>query len=1055
MVGRSVLHYRILERIGQGGMGVVYRAEDTKLKRTVALKFLRPHVLSSDQERARFVHEAQAAAALNHPNICTIYEINEADDQTFISMAHLEGESLNVRLERGPLDLPEALRIALQIANGLRTAHEKGVIHRDIKSSNIMLSADGRATIMDFGLAKSGYQSHATKRGTQMGTIAYMSPEQTRGESVDHRTDLWSLGVLLYEMLTGRHPFRGDYDEAVIYSILNEPPEPAAEQLPDAPDHLWATVRRALRKDSEERYQSAADMAEDLEALYEEVRTGSSSRVRRPAREDARRIAASFRRSLLETRVFIALVAYVVVTWFLVRLTGWAVDRFLLSPHLVGIVRLALLSLIPTVWILASSVVAHRGLWSKPSRFVLPLNVLASAGLLLVFFGGRDLGAATETVTVTDEAGHTIERAVPKSEFRKSLMLYFFDNETGDDAFRWVGGATSLLLQVDLYQDQFLFLRSCVEESYRRRLERAGFTTWFETPWNLKRQIAEDAHFDYFVTGSYTRQGDAWQVSVRAYDSKQGRLVADNVYKSGDLFTLIDEASVDLRRGIGVPEGQIDRSQDLPTSEMLTSSLPALRDYCVGIYRALFEKDWSGGVEYMERAVKEDSTFSWGLFTLAQLYEAANVRDKAEPTINAAMQHSYRLPERMQFMLRAEYYNFVQDPEKRLGVAQMMVELYPDDIDAHVILGSMRLQRNERALAIREFEKVLQIDPSRTEYLQVIGQQYHQMGEFERAVQSYEQYLEKYPDDAEVYHALGVTYELQGRYEKAVEQYEKALAVDPSLVPVLAELGDIDRKLGHYGHALETFDRALALSKTASDRARTYESKYWFYFTRGQMQECLKHLKLYWAELEKYQAPASVRIQQLEGLGNFVDAGRTEEAFEILRTIESELAPPWNGLVPLGEIFIYVSLNEPDGIEGAIERLRAFIDTQDAQWLLSTIYWAEGEMKEDRGDYEAAIRSYEKQHETAPSNFRVHRWMGRCYRELGRYEEAVAELQKTLKVFPNEGRVNYETALAYRELGDTAKALEHLNRALKRWENADPEYEPARRARATLAEWQS
>jgi serine/threonine protein kinase len=248
-------------------MGVVYKAEDTKLKRKVALKFLLPHILSSDEEKTRFVHEAQAAASLHHPNICTIYEINEADGQTFISMAYLEGESLNDLISRGPLKPTVALRIALQVARGLAAAHENGIIHRDIKSSNIMVSEDGRATIMDFGIAKSIHQTHATRHGTKLGTIGYMSPEQTRGDRVDHRTDIWSLGVLLYELIAGQRPFRGDYDEAVIYSIMNEDPEPLVRIAPDEPPEIWLAIQRAIAKKPDDRYQSAAEMIEDLEAL--------------------------------------------------------------------------------------------------------------------------------------------------------------------------------------------------------------------------------------------------------------------------------------------------------------------------------------------------------------------------------------------------------------------------------------------------------------------------------------------------------------------------------------------------------------------------------------------------------------------------------------------------------------------------------------------------------------------------------------------------------------------------------------------------------------------
>jgi serine/threonine protein kinase len=209
MIGQTVSHYKILEKLGEGGMGVVYKAEDTKLKRTVALKFLSPKAVGTEEDKTRFIHEAQAAAALNHQNICTVYEIDEYENRSFIAMECVEGESLEAKIKSGPLGLDEAARIAVEIAEGLQEAHSKGIIHRDVKSANIMVTATGHVKVMDFGLAKSSSRTQLTRSGTTVGTVAYMSPEQGRGEPVDYRTDIWSLGIVLYEMITGELPFKG------------------------------------------------------------------------------------------------------------------------------------------------------------------------------------------------------------------------------------------------------------------------------------------------------------------------------------------------------------------------------------------------------------------------------------------------------------------------------------------------------------------------------------------------------------------------------------------------------------------------------------------------------------------------------------------------------------------------------------------------------------------------------------------------------------------------------------------------------------------------------
>jgi serine/threonine protein kinase len=226
MIGQQIAHYKILEKLGSGGMGTVYKAQDTKLDRFVALKFLPQHLNQAEEEKKRFIHEAKAASALDHPNICTIYEIDEtAEGQMFIAMACYDGESLKEKIERGPLLIGETIDIAMQIAGGLAKAHSKEIVHRDIKPANILLTEDDQVKIVDFGLAKLTGHTQLTKEGTTLGTAAYMSPEQAQGADVDHRTDIWALGAVLYEMVTGQQPFKGDYEQAVIYSILNEEPQ--------------------------------------------------------------------------------------------------------------------------------------------------------------------------------------------------------------------------------------------------------------------------------------------------------------------------------------------------------------------------------------------------------------------------------------------------------------------------------------------------------------------------------------------------------------------------------------------------------------------------------------------------------------------------------------------------------------------------------------------------------------------------------------------------------------------------------------------------------------
>jgi serine/threonine protein kinase len=259
--------YNIIKKLGRGGMGVVYKAEDIRLKRTVALKFLHPDMIRDQEAKERFIQEAQAAAALDHPNICTVYEVDESEDQTYIAMAYVEGQSLKEKIKNGPLGLDEAVAIASQAAEGLRAAHKKGIIHRDIKPANIMLTEEGLVKIMDFGLAKLTWGVDLTKTSTVMGTVAYMSPEQARGEKVDEQTDIWSLGCVLYEMLTGRRPFKRTHNQAALYSILNEEPEPILRLRKDLPEGLVKILETCLQKEPLDRYKDMEALISDLKSV--------------------------------------------------------------------------------------------------------------------------------------------------------------------------------------------------------------------------------------------------------------------------------------------------------------------------------------------------------------------------------------------------------------------------------------------------------------------------------------------------------------------------------------------------------------------------------------------------------------------------------------------------------------------------------------------------------------------------------------------------------------------------------------------------------------------
>ena len=1032
--------FQIIEELGAGGMGKVYRALDKKLNEEVALKLIKPEIASDRKVIERFRNELKTARKIVHKNVGRMYELMEDEGAHYITMEYVPGEDLRSFIRRsGQLAVGTSLRITQQVAEGLAEAHRLGVVHRDLKPSNVMIDKEGNARIMDFGIARSIRGLGLTQEGIAVGTPAYMSPEQARGQDVDQRTDVWSLGVVLYEMLTGQLPFKGKNEQAVVHSILNDDPKSLAGLRSEVTGELAKIVEKALAKSPDKRYANIDEMLADIQSVEKEHETKEVTPK------------ASLFKDLWRRRVPQILGIYIVAAMAIVELVKLLVNRYFLSPNLPDFSLVTLLSLIPAVSILSYFHGRRdRVKRAKTVKIIIPVNLLASAALLFFLFYGKDLGAATKKIIYIDDEGMTIERSIPKSEFRKKVALAYFDNETGDPELDWLQYGIVNALRIDLIQDLYLNVGAGLDP----KLKAAGFEEGVGVPLTLKREIARDRHMDYFVSGSFTEDDEGFTVNTSLYETKRMKLLGERSFTGKDIFQMIDKMSVQLKHDLEIPAHHIGETEDKPVSEMMTDSLSAFKLFVIGNYMYEVKADWDKSMDYLEQAVDDDPTFAYAWFRLSGLYLQSNQSKKSEEAIRTAMQHDYKLSEKDKFEVKYLYYFlYKQDQDMVFTLAKRRVELFPEDIEGHRQLAASYWNKNQLDEALSEYQLILELDPEQYEYYQNIAGIYEDKGEFDKALEYLKKYADKFPDDSKSFTRVGLLYKNLGDFEQAKAYYKKAILIEPENISVLIALAEIETNLGNFDQALEQYHETLGLCKTPNQRNQVFQSLRDYYEIRGQFNKALDYIQLAKAEAEKYQSPVQLLMSDINYLETYVHAGKQTLAFEAIKKIEGNVASFLEKLLPLGYMQIYLAIEDADNAEKTIEGLEEFIKSWGVESLRYYIFFAQGRINEIRGEYEQAILDFQQALGLESTDTLTKESIGRCYRKLKEYERADKFLQEALKIEPFNPKFNYEIALVYWDWGKKEKALEHLNRALYVWEDADLEYKPAQMARDKHAEW--
>jgi len=994
MNGRRLSHYELIEEISRGGMGVVYRAVDLNLGREVAIKVLPDAILHDPERRNRLLHEARAASTLEHPHIAVIHEVGDDNGVTFIAMELIRGEKLSDVVRRAPLPLGRALTLAIEIAEGLGRAHDKGIVHRDLKPGNVMLTDEGHAKVIDFGLAKViepidsaaatiSVTGPRTESGVVLGTAAYMSPEQARGGRVDHRSDIFALGVTLYEMLTGRPAFQGASSLDTMHAILSQPvpPLPATDASAEVTAEVQRIINKCTAKDPDDRFQGMKDLVVDLRATRRHLDSAPSIAVTSVPSPAAATIPTARRR---------------------------------FRPAAIA------------VTLVAVAAIAVAVLWWKDSR--------------------------------PSSRGPSGTRAV---------AVLYFENNTGDQTLDWMRTGLTDMLVTDLSQSSDIEVVGTdrvvqILQEMKRADDRVLSA-------DVVQAVADRAHVDRVVLGSYIKSGDTIRISARLQDARTGRIVkAERVEGPGQsaVFQLVDELTRRLKATISPPSTSApgsflarpgaateERGLDRGVTEITTSSIDAYRYYAEGMNfheRSLFVQ----AMPLFEKAIEIDPEFAMALAKLAVVNSNLRRANKAEEYGKRALAHVDRLTPRERYYIEGFYYGLRAETRARsIEAYKQELALHPEHEASRHNLGLHYLELEQYNDGIAQYDELLRRGTSNPTSYENLTAMLIATGNISRAREVADAFVRQQPDSATGYRNEAAVYMAEGHLDEARAAFEKSQALDPldfqpligkRIVAMLRERwGDADAVTEELTLSPGDFRQFVGLAGgglVAAARGRG-QTALGLWDRAGRLpglphaQGAVVRMRAA-ALLLRDTKPVAALAQAEKAVA---DARGLDQEFEALRLLCVSQA----------------AAGHSAAAQQALARLEARASTVPGEREVRRIHWARGGIALGEGNAAAATAELSKAvemlpaHSILPGPVQVHAdlWFDTALAEIQATHEAeAAKLLERLQSAPERfasmdayARSFFLLGRIYERRGDATRAREQYAHFLDLWRDGDME----------------